>query len=188
VHFVAPFVAARGIITDVSASTIRTTHSLADLVKDHQADVWRYLRFLGCDASGADDLTQETFLVVLQSSFCYRGHAEAAAYLRKVARSRYLMSQRRRRARPCAGQLEAADEVWVATLHTATGDEFLDQLDECLQRLDGRQRQVIELFYRENRSREEIATILKISPDGVKSLLRRTRALLRQCVERRIER
>ena len=35
---------------------------LASLVTLHQAGVWRYLRALGCDASLADDLTQDTFL------------------------------------------------------------------------------------------------------------------------------
>jgi hypothetical protein len=64
----------------------------AELVRKHQAGVWRYLRFLGCDEARADDLTQETFLAVLKGSFQQRGEAETAAYLRTVARSRFLMA------------------------------------------------------------------------------------------------
>ena len=45
---------------------------LADLVRQHQAGVWRYLRFLGCDRPLADDLTQETFLAVLETPFDIR--------------------------------------------------------------------------------------------------------------------
>jgi len=29
----------------------------AEIIETHQAGVWRYLRFLGCDEAQADDLT-----------------------------------------------------------------------------------------------------------------------------------
>ena len=35
------------------------------LIESHQAELWRYLRYLGCDAAEAEDLTQETFLAAL---------------------------------------------------------------------------------------------------------------------------
>ena len=53
---------------------------LAGMIRQHQAGVWRYLRVLGCDSAGADDLTQETFLAVLQKPFQdYNPAATAAA-------------------------------------------------------------------------------------------------------------
>ena len=42
---------------------------VARLVREHQAGVWRYLRVLGCPATEAEDLTQETFLAVLTRPF-----------------------------------------------------------------------------------------------------------------------
>jgi DNA-directed RNA polymerase specialized sigma24 family protein len=51
--------------------------------------------------------------------------------------------------------------------------------------LAGRPRDAIDRCYKNNESREEIATALEITPDGVKSILRRTRAILRDCIERR---
>ena len=47
----------------------------AQLIEDHQAGIWRYLRALGCEASEADDLTQETFTRV----FARRKHYETVA-------------------------------------------------------------------------------------------------------------
>ena len=38
----------------------------AQLIREHQAGVWRYLRVLGCSRELAEDLTQETFLAVLE--------------------------------------------------------------------------------------------------------------------------
>ena len=41
----------------------------AQLIEKYQVGVWRYLRALGCEPALADDLTQETFLSVLQHPF-----------------------------------------------------------------------------------------------------------------------
>ena len=39
------------------------------LIQTYQAGIWRYLRALGCDSAQAEDITQETFLSVLQKPF-----------------------------------------------------------------------------------------------------------------------
>ncbi|HCK71704.1 MAG TPA: sigma-70 family RNA polymerase sigma factor, partial [Planctomycetaceae bacterium] len=31
------------------------------MITQHQSGVWRYLRVIGCEATLADDITQETF-------------------------------------------------------------------------------------------------------------------------------
>ncbi len=64
------------------------------IIRDHQSGVWRYLRSLGCDLPLAEDLTQETFLAVLQKPFDDYHPAATAAYLRRVARN-LLMTYRR---------------------------------------------------------------------------------------------
>ena len=56
------------------------------------------------------------------------------------------------------------------------------------EQLEGRARQAIDLHYRERAGRDAIADALDMQPDGVKTLLRRTRQVLRECVERKIER
>jgi RNA polymerase sigma-70 factor (ECF subfamily) len=55
------------------------------LIETYQAGVWRYLRALGCDAAQAEDLTQDTFLAVLQRPFQDINPAATAAYLRAAA-------------------------------------------------------------------------------------------------------
>ena len=65
------------------------------MVREHHADVWRYLRYLGAGAADADDLTQETFLAVARSRFEERSPAQTAGYLRTVARNQLLMARRR---------------------------------------------------------------------------------------------
>lgn len=170
----------------MAIATVKPPSDFAQLVRTHQAGVWRYLRFLGADESQADDLTQETFLLVYRRPFVEHSPASTAAYLRTVARRQFLMAVRKSKRRPTLENLDLADEVWARL----TGDDginaYLDALRECLESLEGRARQAIELHYRENQSRAEIGRALEIGEDGVKSLLRRTRELLRRCVEKRI--
>jgi RNA polymerase sigma-70 factor (ECF subfamily) len=161
---------------------------LASLVLRHQAGVWRYVRFLGADTAEADDLTQETFLALARAEFVERDERQTAGYLRVVARNQLLALRRKQNREIGTVELEAADSVWAA----AAGPDgslagYLDALCDCLSQLEGRARDAIDLFYRECAGREAIAARLEMQPDGVKTLLRRTRQVLRECVERKLK-
>jgi DNA-directed RNA polymerase specialized sigma24 family protein len=65
------------------------------------------------------------------------------------------------------------------------GDESLLHLRACVDQLAGRLRDVVRWHYEERCSRRTIGERLGMGDDGVKSLLRRTRAALRSCVEQR---
>ncbi len=162
---------------------------LATLVHQHQAGVWRYLRFLGAESTEAEDLTQETFLAFARAEFVERDERQTAGYLRTVARNQLLALRRKQQREISTCELEAADSVWAA----AAGSDgslvgYMDALRHCLKQLEGRARQAIDLHYRDSASREAIATQLEMKPDGVKTLLRRTRQILRECMERNIKR
>lgn len=163
---------------------------LADLIAEHQNQVWRYLRYLGAERPEADDLTQETFLAVARRGFEQRGRLQTASYLRTVARNQLLMLRRTQRRRISTVSFEktafeAAESVWAAAEQTGGGFEGqVLALRECVDKLDGRAREVIELAYKQDLGRTEVAKRLDMKPAGVKTLLRRTRDALRKCVER----
>ena len=72
------------IVTSSSVPTPR--HGpFEQLVRDHQAMVWRYLRFLGCDPALADELTQDTFVAVYRHRGSPNSLGAPRPYLRKVA-------------------------------------------------------------------------------------------------------
>lgn len=172
---------------------MRRRWDLAELVQAHQAGIWRFLRFLGCDEPQADDLTQETFLAVVKRPFDDRGPEATRSYLRMVARNLFLLSLRRRKSNPVTAHLEPvdlelADAVWVQFTRDDDGEAYRTAMNECVQSLEGRARVAIDLFYRDDASRADVARQMEMSEDGVKSLLRRTREVLRRCVEKRIER
>ena len=70
---------------------------LDQLVREHQADLWWYLRTLGCDAATAEDLTQECFVALMQSDFEARHPRATFGYLRTSARHRYISLLRKQK-------------------------------------------------------------------------------------------
>ena len=166
----------------------RVEFDLETLVREHQADVWRYLRYLGAAADDALDLVQDTFLAVARTPFDLRSRGEAAAYLRTAARNQLLMLRRRQGRQIATVELAAAEEAWAEFHPGGDSQEPLEALRACAETLAGRPRQVVDWFYRDDRSREAIAAELEMTVDGVKSLLRRTRDSLRQCIERKLGR
>lgn len=175
---------------DLAAALEPPAFDLAKLVREHQATVWRYLRYLGADASEADDLTQETFLAVAKSDFVESSEAQTTGYLRTVARRQLLMLRRKQRRRIKTVELDAADAAWAEAMEPPSpGGRFDDHVDAaqgCVEKLDGRARRAVDLMYRDGSGREAIAAALEMTVDGVKTLLRRTRAKLRECIEQRL--
>ncbi|MCA9246998.1 MAG: RNA polymerase sigma factor [Planctomycetales bacterium] len=162
---------------------------LAFLVREHQATVWRYLRFLGCEANEADDLTQETFVVLFQSAEADRTSTQTAAFLRGIARNRLLMLRRRQGHEPSTVEWDLAEQVWTQATADGHWQDSLDALADCLETaVQPRVRRAIDMHYTDRASREEIARELELSPEGVKTMLRRARSALRECVERKVER
>ena len=173
--------------TPNSSPTDLTSPDFASLVERHQAGVWRYVRFLGADTTEADDLTQETFFALARAQFVERDERQTAGYLRVVARNQLMVLRRRQNREVNTVELEAADSVWAA----AAGPDgsltnYLDALRDCVDQLEGRARQAVDLHYHDHAGREAIATQLGMQADGVKTLLRRTRDVLRECIERKI--
>jgi RNA polymerase sigma-70 factor (ECF subfamily) len=155
------------------------------LIRDHQAAIWRYLRFLGSDEELAADLVQETFLAVWRKPFEDRGSGSTRAYLRTVGRNLFLMSRRRDKSRPVHVDLDAAESEW-ARHDEDDGESYREALRDCLAALSDRARKALDLFYRDQRSRTDVAVEIDMTPDGVKTLMRRSRESLRGCIEKKV--
>ncbi len=168
-------------------ATMADAHAeLARLVEEHQAGLWRYVRYLGADESEADDLVQETFLAVFRNRFDVRSDGQTVVYLRKVARNQLLMLRRKQRSRAATVELDAAEEVWAKLAGNNGQDELLDALEDCLANaVNPQQRRALDLYYHDRASRAEIGQTLDLAVEGVKTLLRRARAALRDCLQRK---
>jgi RNA polymerase sigma-70 factor (ECF subfamily) len=155
------------------------------LVRRHQADLWRYLRFLGCEAAAAEDLCQEAFLAALRHGIEERPAATATAWLRTTARNLFRMQLRRLRRRVDVEQLDGLDAAYDVQAGGDVGASYRAALQQCLASLNARGREVLRLRFGEAMPRPEMARALALTEEGVKTLLRRVKAALRACIEQR---
>lgn len=162
------------------------------LVREHQAGVWRYLRALGCASREAEELTQDTFVSVLERPFREVNARATAGYLRTVARN-LLLKARRKAGRalpldPSGPDPDAIDAAMARAAGDDGGAAYVSALRECVDALDARERELLDRCYRDGASRAALAGAFALSEDGIKSWLRRTRAALRACVESKVQR
>lgn len=157
------------------------------LIETHQAGVWRYLRALGCTPVEADDVTQDTFLAVLQKPFDDYNRAATAAYLRRAAHNLFITSKRKAGRVNPVENIEAFDETWETWVTNDNGESMLDALGECLRTLTERARWALEMRFRDKLSRVEIAGKLDITEHGAKNLMQRAKKQLRSCIESKLQ-
>ena len=163
---------------------------IVGLVRDHKSRIWRYLRYLGCDRDQAEDLTQETFVKVLEKPFEDRGEKAAASYLLTVARNLFISHIRKTSRISTLEDMDMADATWQEAHENENGlndgDDRLTALRGCMEKLTGQAREAITLFYEEQLSGQALADRLGLSEKYVRVLLYRIRQTLKECVERKL--
>jgi DNA-directed RNA polymerase specialized sigma24 family protein len=168
------------------------TGPLAAAGDDHRGDrlvrfgtgIRRYLRFLGAAAEVADDLAQETLLRALRPDFDSAAPG-ALRWLRTTARNlfwRHLAAHAREPDLAAWDALDATFSKWADD----GGDRYALALDRCVQALGARERQLLAARFGRAAPRGAIAKELGLGDEGAKTLLRRVKARLRACIERRL--
>ena len=133
-----------------------------------------YRRRLAVSAR-AEDLTQETFLVVLRATERYEPRALVRTYLYSIA-LKLLAGERRRQAKD--SQADRAPEPVVES-----AAEPAIWVREALARLDAADREILMLREYEQLSYGEIAGLLRLPLNTVRSRLFRSRMALKEYLE-----
>lgn len=175
------------VIQDPSDTAPPSADATATFVARHQRALWRFLRVLGCAGQQADAIALDALVIALQRGVPARDHDDAAAFLRQTVRHLWLREQRSDRRR-AARHAEAAERLWRQQCAGDEGAAWLAALDRCLGELPERSRRALDRTYRDGLGRAELGAELGIGVHGVRNLLARVRATLRECIERRIDR
>ena len=158
---------------------------LAALTERLRPALWRYLRTLGADAAAADDVVQEAFVIVLRRErFDASAPGAVFTFLRTTARHLWLRAAAGR-VNEC--ELAEADAVWDARCGAGTGDDYVDALRACVERLPERSQALLAATYGDGDGRVESGARFGLGKDGVKSALRRLRGFLHDCITKRLE-
>lgn len=170
-------------------------YAFETLTMRNQTRVRSYLqRFIG-DAQLAEDLTQEVFMRVYKHRATYRCEAPFSVWLFRIAHNVAFNALRTKRRRPevlfnalNAGASETTQvgyEYGLSTRSGATPTQSIARLErqaivrDAIQKLPPRQRQAVLLARFESMTYQQIADVMEMSPEAVKSLICRAHCKLR---------
>ncbi len=165
---------------------MRTTAQIEQMVQAHQGHLLRYLRWLGCDDSLAADMAQETFVKVIEGDFHSDEPKAMGGYLRTTARNFYLMHLRKNRRNVNLPEEDVLEAAWAENEEDDFGESYRRALRECMKGLTDRASQALTLRYGQNASRQEISDATGLDPEGAKTLLRRAKDKLKDCIEKKV--
>ena len=155
---------------------------VAQLFEQEGAALVRMARLFTDDRNAAEDLVQEAFIRLHKSAHRIHSEDKAASYLRSIVinltrdhNRRGLMSLRHQEAVPAGTTPEAPEDRLLLD------EEQMRLLDE-VRALSPRQRDCIFLRFYLELSEREIADVLSISPNSVKTHCRRGLASLRETI------
>ncbi|HKQ92961.1 MAG TPA: sigma-70 family RNA polymerase sigma factor [Blastocatellia bacterium] len=154
--------------------------AFADLVREHQAMVFSIAHYFSRDRATSEDLAQEVFIHLYQNLAAIESPAHLKFWLRRVTGHRCIDHARKHKVKTVS--VEDAPEPVATT-------DFRDSLmTEALRRivatLPEKPRLVVTLRYQEDLDPTEIAKLLDMPLNTVKSHLRRSLAILREKVTR----
>lgn len=164
---------------------------LEAMVKIYQAELYRYVRYLGADAATADEVIQDVFLAVYNSPSVpdIEDEQRCAAWLRGITRNTFLnycRSHRRRMKHEIADPLilAEAEKFWITEfLPHDKGFDYIEALRRCIEKLPRKNKELILAFYGKTIPRSALAKCYGMTKNGLKSRLRRIRAVLAKCVQ-----
>lgn len=151
-----------------------------DLLREHHAMIYSLACHALRDRAAAEDLTQEVFLALHEHIDTLESAAHAKAWLVRVAARRCIdeIRKRRYRAGPSLEVVEAAS--------APQQDELVlrEQVRAMVARLPAQARTLLILRYQEGLAPAEIASLLELPVETVKSRLHRAVRLLRERLTR----
>ena len=135
----------------------------------HHARVYRFiLRWVG-DATVAEDATSEVFLSVWRQAHQFRARSSVSTWLLAIARNKAIAEFRRRRGEALGEEVAAIEDPQhdpEAALQTKDRSQAMRL---CLTQLSPEHREMIDLVYYHEKSIEEIAAIVGIPKNAVKT-------------------
>ena len=196
----------------VALVTQGDSRAFAELVQHHLPAIETYARRILVDESLAQDIAQDTLLVLWQRSAEFQPEkARLTTWLHRVAHNRCIdFLRRQKRETPIASnELIARQEGAANTVCEVSGEVSgevseiaslplqasviseassasharISSLDAALRQLPESQRTALVLTYYQNLSNREVATVINASTRAVESLLCRARSNLKKQLE-----
>jgi RNA polymerase sigma-70 factor, ECF subfamily len=151
----------------------------------HQVRVYRFLLRLVGDRATAEDLVSEVFLQIWRKAGGFEGRSQVSTWLLAIARYKALSLMRRQvhdqlDERTAAAIADPADDPETAMARS----DRTALVRECLKQLSCAHREVIDLVYYHERTIEDVAEIVGVPANTVKTRMFHARKRLAQLLAR----
>lgn len=156
---------------------LRDRQALAELIERYERPLRYFIRQLADNADLADELFQETWLMVIRQIHTLTNPERFTIWLYRIARNRvYAEFRRRKRIVELNETMEAPDDPQAEALHF----DDAAKLHRCLGELKPLQKEVLLLRFLEEMSYEEIAEVLDCHLGTVRSRIHHAKQALRR--------
>lgn len=172
---------AAGLDESLESSALGGELAFEQIVRQHQGMVFSMACHFLRDRSLAEELAQEVFLNLHQNLHSIKSPEHLTFWLRKVTSHRCIDQARRQKVRPQISLEDVPEPVAKPT----ENDLFLSEmLRRVVDTLPEKARMVVILRYQEDLDPAEIAKVLDMPLNTVKSHLRRSLSILRDKLSR----
>lgn len=157
------------------------------LALEYRAEIWAFLMALAKDPNRAEDLFQNTHLIICEKWEQYRPGTNFLAWARAIARFEFLASVDPARKPYVTVEAEVIESAMEAAQERP--DALADKreaLRECMNKLNEKSRQALALRYEQGFPCAEVARQLRLSSNALYVMLSRVRQALLECVESRL--
>ncbi len=151
--------------------------AFARIVERYQETIWRISRRYCGDAHEAEDITQDTFIKLLDSASRYRPSGKFSSYLMTIA-CRICLDRSAKKKPVLSDDLPDLVDNAPSVASVREQGEREQQLSSALATLPENQRVAVLLRYYENMDYAGIASVLQTTPKSVDGLLTRARKTL----------
>jgi RNA polymerase sigma-70 factor, ECF subfamily len=162
------------LMLDVQAGS---REAFVELFERYRGPIWRFFRRRVVDEARAEELAQDVFLVLLQGTTRYEPRAPFRSYLFAIAFNLLLADRRKAAHLPVETLAAEPPSIRDADLDTALW------VQRSLASLEPRDREILMLREYEQLTYDEIAHVLSLPVNTVRSRLFRARMALKSILE-----
>lgn len=153
------------------------TPDFAELVFEHQAMVYSLAYHFLRDRAAAEEIAQDVFLELHLHLGELHSPEHVVFWLRRVTANRCIDEVRRRRRHP---EMQLDEKYEIVAPSTASDLVLRESLRRLVASLPEKARMMVLLRYQEDLDPEDIAELLNVPVNTVKSQLQRALAILRE--------
>lgn len=165
------------------------------VVREHQEFVFRTLARLTGRGEHVEDLAQEVFLRLYRGIENFRGDAKLTTWLYRITLNVAQDEWKRRKKEQVNTSFDDPDDGWAERIAGGDGDaeqilsrrQAMTAVNNALGELSETERAVIVMFHQEECTYEQIALVLKLPLNTVRTHLHRGRQKLKQRLRERVE-